>query len=599
MEFSGGGEFGGLKNGGEVFFFKGFVLQESAGEGVEDGEIGAEDGFGAGGSLVRESLHLGVDEFGGFFRVGFAGGDSVVAGVGVGEDEVAGLLAHAFGGDHLLAEFGDMTEVGAGARSDGVFTEDDFLGNAAAHSASENVFELVDVFVVAIFGREEPSDTTGAAAGDDGDFVDGVGVGEDVANDGVASFVVGGELAFVVVHDLALALGADGDAFEGLGDIGAGDGFVAFAGGGDGGFVGDVGEVGAGTAGGLGGEGVEIDVVGERLVLEVNFEDGEAVFALGQSDVDMAIEATWAEQGFVQHVHAVGGGHDDDAGIVVETVHLDEDLVQGLLVFATSATASVAFVGDSIDFVNEDDGGGVFLGFGEEVADAGGTDADEHFGELGAGDAEEGDGGLASDGAGHQGFAGAWIAREQDAARDFGAELFVFLGFFEEVNDFGEVLFGGFITSDVLEGDLFLVGAVEAGFGLAEAHGLVVHGLGLAHHGTEEKDDEDDGDDDGGGGESVIPEVGDFLIFDDRILGLAGGEFVAGEVGAVVDEALIIEGARGVFAGDLGVVVVAFQGDLEFVADDGDFGDITVCGVGASNDVGKRDFLGGGSRSEK
>ena len=256
-------------------------------------------------------------------------------------------------------------------------------------------------------------------------------------------------------------------------------------------------------------------------------------------------------------------------------------------------------MGDGVDFVNEDDRGGVFLGFGEEVADAGGTDADEHFGELGAGDAEEGDGGLASDGAGHQGFAGTWIAREQDAARDFGAELFVFLGFFEEVNDFGEVLFGGFVASDVFEGDLFLVGAVETGFGLAEAHGLIVHGLGLAHHGAEEKDDENDGDDDGGGGEGVVPKVGDFLIFDDGILGLAGGEFVAGEVGTVVDEALIIEGTRGVFAGDLGVVVVAFQGDLEFVADDGDFGDVAVCGVGASNDVGKRDFLGGGSRSEK
>ena len=157
--------------------------------------------------------------------------------------------------------------------------------------------------------------------------MNGVGVGENVADDGVAGFVVGGDLAFGVVHDLTLAFGADGDAFKSFGDVGAGDGFVTFAGGGDGGFVGDVGEVGARTAGSLGGESVKVDVVGEGLVLEMDLEDGEAVFAFGQRDVDVAVKATWAEQGFVQHVHAVGGSHHDDAGVIIKTVHLNQDLV--------------------------------------------------------------------------------------------------------------------------------------------------------------------------------------------------------------------------------------------------------------------------------
>ena len=420
-----------------------------------------------------------------------------------------------------------------------------------------------------------------------------------MADDSVAGFVVGGDFAFGVVHDLAFAFGADGDAFKSFGDVGAGDGFVTFASGGDGGLVGNVGEVGAGTAGSLGGESVKVDVVGEGLVLEMDLEDGEAVFAFGQRDVDVAIKTTGTEQGFVQHVHAVGGGHHDDARVIIKTVHLHQDLVQGLLVFAASAAPGVALVGNSINLINEDDGGGVFLGLSKEVADAGGANTDEHFGELGAGDAEEGHGGFTSDGARHQGFAGAGVTCEQDAAGDFGAEFFVFLGFFEEVNDFGKVLLSRFVAGDIFEGDLFLVGAVEAGFGFAEAHGLVVHRLGLAHHGTEEKDDEDDRDDDGGGGESVIPEVGDFLVLNDGVLGLAGGELVAGEGGAVVNQALVVEGAGGVFAGDLGVVVVAFQGDLEFVADDGDLGDIAVCGVSAGDGVGKRDFLGGGGRSEE
>ena len=67
----------------------------------------------------------------------------------------------------------------------------------------------------------------------------------------------------------------------------------------------------------------------------------------------------------------------------------------------------------------------------------------------------------------------------------------------------------------------------------------------------------------------------------------------------MVNQALVVEGAGGVFAGDLGVVVVAFQGDLEFVADDSDLGDVTAGGVGAGDNIRKRDFLGGGGRGEE
>ena len=68
----------------------------------------------------------------------------------------------------------------------------------------------------------------------------------------------------------------------------------------------------------------------------------------------MAIEATWAEEGLVEHINTVRGGNDDDARVIVETVHLNENLVQSLLVFAASTTASIAFMGDGVDFVDED-----------------------------------------------------------------------------------------------------------------------------------------------------------------------------------------------------------------------------------------------------
>ena len=78
MEFSGGGEFGGLQDGGEVFFFKGFVFQEGGGESVKHREIGAEDSFGASGGFIGEGLDLGINQLGGLLGIRFAGGDGSI-----------------------------------------------------------------------------------------------------------------------------------------------------------------------------------------------------------------------------------------------------------------------------------------------------------------------------------------------------------------------------------------------------------------------------------------------------------------------------------------------------------------------------------------
>src|ERR1700680_1841058 len=89
----------------------------------------------------------------------------------------------------------------------------------------------------------------------------------------------------------------------------------------------------------------------------------------------------------------------DDVVLRLEAVHLDQQLVEGLLALVvTAAQAGAAVAADGVDLVDEHDAGGVLLGLVEEVADAAGADADEHLHELGAADAEEGHPGLAGDG---------------------------------------------------------------------------------------------------------------------------------------------------------------------------------------------------------
>ena len=71
---------------------------------------------------------------------------------------------------------------------------------------------------------------------------------------------------------------------------------------------------------------------------------------------DLAVEAAGAQQRRVQDVRPVGGGDHDHVGVGVEAVHLDQDLVEGLLALVVGAAeAGAALAADRVDLVHEDD----------------------------------------------------------------------------------------------------------------------------------------------------------------------------------------------------------------------------------------------------
>ena len=129
-------------------------------------------------------------------------------------------------------------------------------------------------------------------------------------------------------------------------------------------------------------------------------QDLLAAADVGQRHHHLAIEAARPQQRRVQHVGTVGRRDDDDALVPLEAVHLDEQLVQGLLALVVAATETgAALAADGVDLVDEDDAGGGFLGLLEQVAHARGAHAHEHLDEVGAGDEEERHPRLAGDGA--------------------------------------------------------------------------------------------------------------------------------------------------------------------------------------------------------
>src|SRR5437879_11288938 len=95
----------------------------------------------------------------------------------------------------------------------------------------------------------------------------------------------------------------------------------------------------------------------------MDLQDGQPALDVGPVEDYLAVEASGPQQRRIEHVRPVGGSDDDDVGVGVEAVHLDQDLVEGLLALVVAATqAGAALAANGVDLVDEYDAGRVALG---------------------------------------------------------------------------------------------------------------------------------------------------------------------------------------------------------------------------------------------
>ena len=310
----------------------------------------------------------------------------------------------------------------------------------------------------------------------------------------VAGFVIGRVALFGVAQDHGLALGAHQDLVLGQLEIDHHDDFAILARGIQRRFVHQVGQVGAGQARCAARQHGKIHVIAQRNLLGVNVQDGFAPLHIGTAHHHAAVETAGPQQRRIEHVGTVGGRHQDDAFVGFEAVHLHQQLVQGLLALVVSAAqAGAAMASHGVDFIDEDDAGGVLLALLEQVAHAAGAHAHEHLHEVRAGDGEERHAGFAGDGARQQGLAGSGRADQQHALGNAAAQLLELLRLAQELDDLLQLFLGLFHAGDVFERHLLLLGGVQARAALAEAQGLVAAALHLAHHEDPERDQQDEG----------------------------------------------------------------------------------------------------------
>src|SRR5271163_1903111 len=116
-----------------------------------------------------------------------------------------------------------------------------------------------------------------------------------------------------------------------------------------------------------------------------------------------------------------------------------------------AAESGAAMAANSINLVDENNAGSVFLALLEEIAHAAGADADEHLDEIGARNREERDICFAGNRAREQSLSCSRRANQQHALRNAPAELLEFLRILQEVDDFVQLFLGLVDSGHVLE----------------------------------------------------------------------------------------------------------------------------------------------------
>src|SRR5207244_2688476 len=110
------------------------------------------------------------------------------------------------------------------------------------------------------------------------------------------------------------------------------------------------------------GEDLEVDVGRQRNPPRVDPQNFLTALDVGPGNHDLTIEAAGTEKRGIEDVGPIGGRDEDHALVGLEAIHLDEELIQGLLALVvTAAQAGAAMATDGVDLVHEDDAWRVLL----------------------------------------------------------------------------------------------------------------------------------------------------------------------------------------------------------------------------------------------
>ena len=301
----------------------------------------------------------------------------------------AKLIGHTKARHHVTGELGGLLDIVGGAGRH--LTKDELLGCTATAIDGELVQDLLTcgqeaLILLDLHGVAQST----ARARHDGDLGDRRRALLASGNDGMADLVIRNDLLLMVGQHRGLALLTGDDDLHRLLKIVLRSALAALTDGTQGALVDDIGQVSArGTGRGAGNRG-QVDRRLRLHALGMQLENVLAAGQIGQLNGNAAVKTTGARQGRIEAVGTVGGSEDNDTLVVIEAIHLGQQLIERLLALVVAAkAAAVTLFADGIDLVDKHNARGLFLGLLKQVAHLGGATADEHLDELRTRNAKE------------------------------------------------------------------------------------------------------------------------------------------------------------------------------------------------------------------
>ena len=324
-------------------------------------------------------------------------------------------FAHTPFGDHFAGDLRHFLQIARSARAH--VLDDDFFRHAAAQGHADNVFEFIFAHMVVVAVGPRHRIPCRHAAGNDGNFLYGIAVLAKACQNRVPRLMISGDAFIRLCDKAALFLRPDEHLVDTFVQFFIADEFFIRTGGENSSLVQKIFQICTREPARHPRKYFEVDVGSHRLISGMHFQDRLSAAHIGQVDVDLTVETARAKESGIEDIRAVGRRHDDNAFVGLETVHLHEQLVQGLFAFVvTSAEARASLAADGIDLVDEDDTGLALFRRVEQIAHT--RRADKHFHEVGAAYREERNVRFARDGFGKQRLTRSGRTYEQNTLRD-------------------------------------------------------------------------------------------------------------------------------------------------------------------------------------
>ena len=308
------------------------------------------------------------------------------------------------------------------------------------------------------------------STGHDGDLLHGLRVLLHCTDQGVADFVVGDNGPLLLAHDAVLLLLADQNLLDGFEEVLLVDIFALVLDCVDGSFVDHVGEVGAHCSAGRQRDLFQIHGLVHADVLGVYFQNFDSALEVGSVHDDPSVKAAGTKQRLIQDLRPVGRADDQDTLGRLKSVHLGEQLVQGLFsLLVAAAVLGIAAPADGVDLVDKNDAGRVLVGLLEEVTHTGSAYAYVQFDKVGSRQGEEGHVRFSCYGLGEQCFARSGRTDQERPLGELGADLDVLAGIVQEIDNFLQRFLGFILARDILECDACILLHIFLGRALSDA----------------------------------------------------------------------------------------------------------------------------------